>query len=75
MKTTTRDPRLQSFLNGIVMPIPGGRSLERQIELEYSAAMDDSLTRLFALGHMLAAMPLITVMVVGLFMVMEYRSF
>jgi hypothetical protein len=61
MQTVSAQPKIQSFVHGLMMPIPGMKSLEKQILLEMGEASGKSSTGWFALGHMVVAYPVIIV--------------
>jgi hypothetical protein len=59
MHTASTQLKIQSFIHGLLMPVPGMKTLEKQIELDLAKGSEKSTIFCFALGHMAVAYPVI----------------
>lgn len=62
-----RSDIIVAFLNGLTVPLPGSRSIDKQIDLELKTDQQRICNRLFALGHLCSAFPLVFTLSLALY--------
>ena len=68
MPTTPATPtRLKSFYNGLVMPVPGLKSIDDQIQAKARANGQPDNLGFFALGHMSTSYPLVVAICLAMY--------